>query len=343
MAEERLAKRFADKIAVLHYADSTEKIYWSHIVDFLRFSKRAGEWVKPEELGARDIEAWLTYLAVKRHVAESTQEQALHAVLFLYRKVLGIEIEGVDAVRSTKPQNIPVVMSIGEIVRVMAQMRGVTLLIAQIMYGSGLRISEAASLRVKDLDFDNKTIIVWHSKHKKTRTVPMPQAIVDSLRSQVKQSIKWAERDRESNTGGVFPPKMRGVDCTKPSFDAKFYWLFCSSSLSPHPKYKRIGRAHIDADNVGRNVANASKRAGVMKRVGCHTFRHSFATHQLNAGVDIRTIQKQLGHADIRTTMIYTHVDCIGHQSIGGPMDRLAAWLSRSEQVAAQPLRLSCG
>lgn len=153
----------------------------------------------------------------------------------------------------------------------------------------------------------------------------MPETIVVDLKAQIQESIGFAAHDRNSQTGGVFPPNRRGVDATKPTFDERFYWLFCSANLSLHPKFKTTGRYHLDDNNIGRNVSNAAKRTGIQKLIGCHTLRHTFATHQLNAGVDIRTIQKQLGHKDIRTTMIYTHVDSCGHQSIAGPLDRAVA------------------
>lgn len=260
----------------------------------------------------------------------------MHAVLFLYNQVLERPIEGLDAFRSTKPKNLPVVLSVDEVFRLFDQLDGKMLLLAQFMYGCGLRRSEACSIRLCNLDFDNRQVFVWHGKHKKSRTLAMPETLVESLTNQVNESKAMALKDRSSGEGGVFPFRKRGIDDEKTTFDERFYWLFCSGNLSRHPVHGGIGRYHIDECNVGRNISNAARRAGITKIVGCHTLRHSFATHQLNAGVDIRTIQKQLGHSDIRTTMIYTHVDCMGHQAVAGPLDRALAIRDRG-------VRLPCG
>ncbi len=319
----RLKDRFLARIKTLQYSPNTATTYWTRIVEFLKFCKKGDTWVPPEKLGDQDIERWLTHLAVKCHVSESRQNQSLCAVLFLYKQVLGMEMVGINATRARRPQNIPVVLYYDEVTRLLSQLRGQSLTLAELMYGCGLRVSEAVSLRVCNLDFANKTILVWHSKHKSSRVVPMPAAIADKLKAQVQVAKRWAEIDRENNTGGVFRPKMRGTDCTKPSFDHRYYWVFCSGVLSKHPEYGRMGRFHVDQDNLGREIARAAERAGIAKRVGCHTLRHSFATHHLNLGTDIRTIQKLLGHRDVRTTMIYTHVDAMGAQTVAGPLDRL--------------------
>jgi integron integrase len=321
----RLQDRFRERIRTLHYARNTETTYWRRIVEFLKFSKRGGRWIAPEQLGASDVESWLTHLAVKCHCSESGQNQALAAVLFLYKHVLGTPLTGINAQRARKPQNIPVVMAIDEVQRLFAQLSGQNLLLAELMYGCGLRVSEAVGLRNCNVDFANGTLLIWHSKHKSSRTVPIPRSIVDKLRDQIEVSRKWSEHDKQSGTGGVFRPKMRGTDCMVVSFDYRYYWLFCSGVLSMHPDFKKIGRYHIDQDNLGREIAKAAERAKICKRVGCHTLRHSFATHHLNMGTDIRSIQKLLGHRDIRTTQIYTHVDDFGPQTASGPLDRLAA------------------
>jgi integron integrase len=320
----RLQDRFRERIRTLHYARNTETTYWSRIVEFLKFCKRGKEWIPPEKLNADDVERWLTHLAVKCHCSESKQNQALAAVLFLYKHVLNTPLIGINAQRARKPQNIPVVMSIDEVQRLFTQLTGQNLLLAELMYGCGLRVSEAVGLRNCNIDFGNGTLLIWHSKHKSSRVVPIPRSLVDKLKAQIEVSRKWCEYDKQNGTGGVFRPKMRGTDCTEASFDPRYYWLFCSGVLSKHPDFGKIGRYHVDQDNLGREVVKATERAKICKRIGCHTLRHSFATHHLNMGTDIRTIQKLLGHRDIRTTQIYTHVDDFGPQTIAGPLDRLA-------------------
>lgn len=319
----KLQDRFNAKIDAMHMAESTREKYWAAIVSYLRFHKQGSEWVPPDQMGKSEIEQWLTDMAVNGHVSASTQKGCLHAVLYLYKQVLGIEITGVDAYRARSPGTIPVVLSVHEVSRLLNQLHGKYLLIGQLLYGCGMRRKEVCSLRIKDLDFDNRTIIVWNSKHKKTRTIRMPESIVGSLHKQIEESARFRAIDQRDGFG-VFQPPARGVDKTKPTTDLRFYWLFCSGNISTHPKFKRLGRYHVDENNVGRTISNAAKQAKIMKKVGCHTLRHSFATHQLNSGVDIRTIQKQLGHEDIKTTIIYTHVDCLGHQTVDSPLDRLA-------------------
>ena len=336
----RLMNRFAEKIALLHYADSTEEAYGRWIVDFLRFHKRGKAWRDPKEMGAPDVERWLTYLACERHVAVSTQDQALAAALFLYEHVLDRKLTGIKATRSKKQKRIPVVLSTGEVSRLLDHMSGVNLLLAQLMYGCGLRVSEACGLRVKEADFENRTIIVKQGKNKKDRTLAMPEAIVEPLRKQIEQTKRWHRWDNEDGIGGVSVPYAFARKAPNSPHDLRWYWVFCSASLSRHKKTGRVGRHHVHQDNVGRAVSNAAKRAGIMKRVGCHTLRHSFATHQLNLGTDIRSVQEMLGHSDVRTTMIYTHVDLGGHQTIASPLDRL----QRANEAREQPVRLAaCG
>lgn len=332
-----LKEKFHAKMDAMHLADSTREIYWKRCYEFMWFCRVNGEFVDPALLTADDVSKWLTHCAKDRNFTESTQNQALQAVLFMFKTVLKrTDMVGIDAMRARKPNTIPVVLSVDEVFRLFDQLSGKSLLLAQLMYGCGMRRIEACSLRLKDVDFANRTIVIWYAKGKKTRTVSLPDAIAGALRSQIEESLRYQRWDSQSKTGGVFPPNRRGIDATKPTFDPRFYWVFCSNNLSRHPKFKRIGRHHVDEDNVGRNISQAGVRSRIRKVIGCHTLRHSFATHQLNAGVDIRTIQQQLGHSDVRTTMIYTHVDCLGHQSVAGPLDRAVAMRDRG-------VRLACG
>lgn len=325
-----LRVRFDERIDELHMAENTRVKYWSDIEKFIRHFRVGGEWKHPVDLCADDITIYLSMFA-KRNKSESSQNGALSAILFLYHEVLGIDMQGINAMRCRRPKTIPVVLSENEVFRLFDQLRGKHLLLAQLMYGCGLRRQEACKLRLKDLDFDNRQIVVWFSKNKKSRTLRMPELLVEPLLRQRDEALRFQRRDQKSGSPGVFRPKKRGVDSTQPTTKARYYWLFCSRSLSEHPRFKKIARYHVDMDNVGRNISQAGERSGVMKDIGCHTLRHSFATHQLNAGVDIRTIQKMLGHADVRTTMIYTHVDAFGHQAEASPLDR--AFARREQRV----------
>lgn len=320
----KLKERFDRKISVLHYADSTREVYWRWIVDYLVYHKSGDVWRRPEDMGTDEVTGWLTSLAVDRRVAESTQAQAFAAVIFLYREVIGRPLEDVNAKRAKKPMNLPVVLSVAEVQRLLSQMRGVHRTLASLMYGCGLRVSEAVGLRVKDVDFECGLLHIWHSKHKQSRTVPLPLSLVDSLRKQVQQAVRWQEIDLADNVGGVPLPKAFERKSPTAYHDARWYWMFCSGNLSRDPNTKRLRRYHIDKDNVGRQVRQAAERAAIHKRVGCHTLRHSFATDLLDQGTDLRRIQKLLGHASIETTMIYTHVAADVATTTQSPLDRLA-------------------
>lgn len=331
--DRRLKVRFDERIDEKHMAENTRTKYWAAIERFIRHFRVGTEWKHPQDLCAADVTVYLSMFA-KQHKSESSQNGALAAILFLYHEVLGIDMQGIDAMRCRPPQTIPVVLSENEVFRVFDELRGKYLLLAQLMYGCGMRRKEACSLRLKDLDFDNRHIVIWFAKGKKSRTIRMPELLVEPLLRQRDEALRYQARDQRAGAPGVYRPKKRGVDATKPTLKPMFYWLFCSHKLSPHPKFDRDGRFHINLDNVGRHISDAGQRSGVLKDIGCHTLRHSFATHQLNAGVDIRTIQKMLGHADVRTTMIYTHVDAFGHQSEASPLDRAFARRDRKIELA---------
>ena len=324
-----LLDALSEKISDLHRSDNTERTYRKWIIEFCSFYKDGDRWVSPRELGHQEVEAWLSYLANHRRVSESAHDQAFYAILFLYNQVLDQPLTGLKADRPKKKVNIPVVMSHDEVSRVLAEMRGVYLLIAQLMYGCGLRISEACSLRIKDIDLDNRMLQIWHSKHKHSRTVPIPESIVPALRSQMQKTLGWQSLDLRTNSGGVLKPMLDSRGRIKPTFDIRWYWLFCSKKLSQERKSGCTARYHLDQDHASSRVSFAVKRAGILKNATAHTFRHSFATHLLMSGVDIRSIQRLLGHRKLDTTMIYTHVSLFADQQITSPLDRLAKTHSR--------------
>jgi integron integrase len=320
----KLLDKLQARLVTKKYAKSTQRIYRDWVVRYLKFSKKGTMWVHPLELNERDFERWLNHLAIDGKISASAQNQAFSAVCFLYREILEKPLEGVDALRAAKSSYIPTVLSMDEVGRFLDHLSGTTLLVAKLLYGCGMRISEALSLRIKDLDFDNGLVIIRQSKNRKDRTVPIPQSMVDDLQRQIASMQRLHAWDLEDGLCRVELPYAFARKSPKAASDFAWYWLFASDKRSKHPTEGWVGRFHLDADHIGRQVSNAAAKAKIRKRVGCHTLRHSYATHLLNQGVDIRTIQKLLGHSDVRTTMIYTHVD-VGQAMTRSPLEALLA------------------
>ncbi|PAY18114.1 integrase [Rhodopirellula sp. SM50] len=310
---------------------NTEKAYIGKLCDF--FSYR-GLWESVKdadastqwglgEIGPIDVEEFLTDMAVDRNVAESTQDQAFYAILYLFEHVLKRDLKCVDAIRSSKPQRIPVVMSHEEVASLLGELRGVYLLMAQLMYGAGLRLSECLSLRVKDLDFDQKMIIVCDSKGKKDRRVPLPEAAAPALRRQLESRKVLHERDLDEGAASVYLP--RAIDRKYPNAHKELRWqyLFASRQRSRNPRSGRMHRHHMHEDTFPSQLKKAVERAGILKRITSHAFRHSFATHLLKDNTDIRVVQELLGHKDISTTMIYLHCLNDSEKEVVSPLDRL--------------------
>lgn len=320
-----LKEAFWAKVRQLHRAESTGKAYWQWIREYCDFHVGAdGKPVSPRTLDKSHVQSWLTHLANHKRVSESAHEQAFYAILFLYNKVYETPMEGVRSERPKPKVNIPVVMTYDEVSAVIQRMQGPYKLLAQIMYGCGLRRSEAVSLRLKDVDLGNGMFSIWHSKHKHSRTVPIPTSIYDALRKQINESISWQRHDQDNCYGGVMIPRG-AAEHRKPSFDVRWYWLFNSGNLSRDSITNRLARFHLDAGYASRLVSQAAKDAGIMKRVGAHTLRHSYGTHLLMSGVNIREIQRLFGHASVETTQRYTHVSLFADQTTPSPLDRLAS------------------
>lgn len=315
-----LVQETINAIRLRQYSIRTERVYVGWIKRLIHFHNNK----HPKQLNKKDIEAFLSYLAVRRKVSPSTQNQALQAILFLYRVVLEIELPWMeDVVRAKPKRRVPVVLSQLEVQRLLGLCRGEARLAAQLLYGSGLRAMESLRLRVGDVDLDQKTIRVHEGKGGKDRVTVLP----DSLLQEISDQLVWVrhlhKRDLATGQGNALLPQALQKKIGKSSRHICWQFLFPSQRISRDPRHSgRRARFHIHASTLRRTVAKAAVQAGIEKRVTCHTLRHSFATHLLEAGTDIRTIQRLLGHSHLDTTMIYTHVVNRGALGVLSPMDR---------------------
>ena len=304
-----------------HYSYRTEQSYLGWIRRFILFHGKR----HPVHLGRTEIEAFLSHLALQQKVAASTQNQAFNAILFLYRTVLEAPIDfPIQAVRARRPKRVPTVLSREEVQQVLTCLTGSQALMTKLLYGSGLRASELVRLRVKDLDFALKQLVVRDGKGGKDRTTMLPDSLVDPLRANLQRVKRIHEHDLQKGYGSVHLPYALERKC--PGADREWIWqyIFPSQVLSADPRSGVIRRHHLDPSTLQKAVRQAAKLAGIEKRVTCHTFRHSFATHLLEAGYDIRTVQELLGHKDVKTTMIYTHVLSRGGLAVRSPLDAVA-------------------
>ncbi|MCD4689059.1 MAG: integron integrase [Desulfuromonadaceae bacterium] len=304
-----------------HYAYRTEQTYCYWIVRYIRFFEAKRH---PKDMGKIEIEAFLSDLAVVGKVSASTQRQALNAIVFLYKKVLDLPVdEVIEHIRAHKHRRPPVVMSQAEVQGVLAQMTGTHLLMAQLLYGGGLRLMECVRLRVQDLDFERDLIYLRDAKGGKDRTTIFPAAIKSVLQGHVARVKRLHEQDLAAGYGGVYLPNALGKKY--PRADKEFGWQYVlpSKQLSTDPRSGIVRRHHVLESGLQKAVKTAVARAEIHKRVGCHTFRHSFATHLLENGVNIRVLQELMGHADVKTTEIYTHVMAKDINAIASPLDIL--------------------
>jgi integron integrase len=309
-----------DTIRLKHYSLRTEKTYIGWVRRYLRFC--GGR--HPRTLGVPEVTTFLTHLALDLKVSAATQNQALQALLFLYRDVLQIDLPNIsDAVRATKPRKLPVVLTHDEVRRVFTHLSGRTRLVVGLLYGGGLRLTEALTVRVKDLDLERRELTVRNGKGGKDRVTVIPNELVLPLREHLRQLETWFNREREAKSPGVSVP-----DALKKKYPAAptsfaWHWLFPSNSLCRDPYDGSVVCHHVHHRTLQRTVQLAFKHAGIVKPASCHTFRHCFATHLLEAGYDIRSVQELLGHSDVRTTMIYTHVLNRGGRAVKSPLDGL--------------------
>lgn len=315
----KLLDEVRDAIRVRHYSIRTEQAYIDWIRRFIIFHNKR----HPAEMGEKEVSQFLTHLAVNRNVAASTQNQALSAILFLYKHVLKKPLDWLDNVeRAKKPERLPVVLTRDEVRALLDQLKGVNLMIASLLYGSGLRLMEALRLRVKDIDFHYNQIIVRYGKGAKDRVTMLPASLKDPLRNQIKNARSIHQSDLSEGFGAVYLPYALEKKYPNASREWAWQYVFPAASRSIDPRSGVERRHHTDERVVQKAVRTALHRAAITKPASCHTLRHSFATHLLESGYDIRTVQELLGHKDVSTTMIYTHVLNRGGKGVMSPLDR---------------------
>ncbi|MBM4142855.1 MAG: integron integrase [Lentisphaerae bacterium] len=333
----RLLDRLRNEIRVRHYSIRTEQTYADWVTRYVHFHNMR----HPQDMGAPEVHAFLTHLAVNANVAASTQNQALNALLFLYRHVLKREIGDLgEVVRAKRPKRMPVVLSVQEVESILPHLTGVRQLMVLLLYGSGMRIIELIRLRVKDVDFENRAILVRDGKGEKDRVVPFPRNTEEHIRVQIEKVRRLHEQDLRDGFGTVYLPYA--LERKYPNTNRAFHWqyVFPSPALSVDPRSGRRQRHHVYESVLQEAIRTAVRKADIRKDVHAHTFRHSFATHLLASGSDIRTVQELLGHNDVRTTQIYTHLLNAGPNAVTSPADRIRippVGATKPESLPAKP------
>ena len=314
----RLLDQVRQACRIRHYSLRTERAYVGWCKRFVLANGKR----HPRDMGADEVTVFLSTLATRDNVAANTQNQALSALLFLYREVLGLDLPWLgDVVRAKRPRRIPVVLSRNEIVRLLAALDGQNWLMAALMYGAGLRLMECVRLRVKDVDFDRQEIIVRQGKGDRDRRVPLPARLRDALAERIQKTQVLHGQDMLTGHGGVWLPNALARKYKNAPFEAGWQYIFPARRLSTDPRTGEVRRHHVDEAVIQRAIKSALAQAGILKPASCHTLRHSFATHLLEAGQDIRTVQELMGHKDVSTTQIYTHVLGRGANAVLSPLD----------------------
>jgi len=316
----KLLDQLREGLRARHYSRRTEQTYCSWVKRFIYFHNVR----HPAEMAEPEINAFLTHLSVKEKVSASTQNQALSALLFLYCHVIGREIGDLgDVIRARNPKRLPVVMSRDEVKAVLKNLQGDKWLMASLMFGSGLRLMECLRLRVQDIDFLRNEILVRDGKGAKDRITMLPESIKFPLQKHLKQVKAIHEKDLTAGWGSVLLPEALDRKYPNAPKDWRWQWVFPQENRWKNPKTGEEGRHHVHESIIQKAVTVSVRKAGLSKRATCHTFRHSFATSLLENGYDIRTVQELLGHKDVKTTMIYTHVLNRGGKGVKSPMDEL--------------------
>ncbi|MFQ5345654.1 MAG: integron integrase [Mariprofundus sp.] len=303
-----------------HYGLRTEQAYIYWIKQFVLFHNKR----HPKEMGKAEIEHFLSHLAVKKNVAASTQNQAFNALLFLYKQVFALPFaDDIAAIRSKKPPRLPVVLSKDEVTALLGQMRGATALMARVMYGGGLRLQELLRLRVQDVDFANGYLLIHAGKGDKDRTTLLAQSVRDDLQAHLQKVRHRFEQDLQDGHANVWLPGALAGKYPHAPRSWEWQFVFPAKSLSQDPETGEVRRHHVGGSNLQKAIRKAKDKAAINKRVTSHTLRHSFATHLLESGTNIRVVQKLMGHKDVKTTEIYTHVMQQNLQAVVSPLDLL--------------------
>jgi len=301
----RIMDQVREVLRYHHYALRTEEAYVKWILAFIRFNGTR----HPSELGKQEIEAFLSDMATNKNYAASTQNLAFNSIVFLYKQVLDLPMaNNLDPVRSKKPVRLPVVLSEKEVGKVLSTMTGVRSLMARLMYGGGLRVMEVLRLRIQDVDFGNGYLIIRDAKGGKDRATLLAPSIVDDLKQHLESVRRLFDQDLEQGVADVYLPNNLSQKYPKAGATWEWQYVFPSKKLSTDPRSGKLRRHHLDESGLQKGIRAAKNKVGIDKRVTSHTLRHSFATHLLGAGTNIRVVQRLLGHADVKTTEIYTHV-----------------------------------
>lgn len=321
VAAPRLLDQLRERIRYLHYSLRTEQAYVHWVRAFVRFHGLR----HPKGMGAAEVQAFLSWLSVERRVSVSTHRQALSALLFLYQQVFGQSLPWMaELSRPQRKPRLPEVLTVDEVRRVLSLMDGEHALLARLLYGTGLRISEALQLRVKDVDFERQAIVVRAGKGGKDRVVMLPQALVPALQAQLARARLLWSADRDGGRGGVQMPDAIDRKYPRAGQSWAWFWVFPQDRHATCPRTGVVRRHHLFDETFQRAFKRAVLAAGIARPATPHTLRHSFATHLLQAGTDIRTVQKLLGHSDVSTTMVYTHVLDVAGGAVRSPLDALA-------------------
>lgn len=316
----KLLDQLRARIRYLHYSKRTESAYVYWVRKFILFHNKR----HPREMSGDEIVAFLNYLAQKERVAASTQNQALNALVFLYKRVLEMDLGDLPAmVHAKRPKRLPVVLTPEEIRKILACLNEPYLTMALLMYGAGLRLMECLRLRIQDIDFDRRELFVRGGKGGKDRVTVLPESAMPGLRASLERTQQYFERDQALGINHVDLPYALERKYPNAGRNIRWQFVFASGNLSTDPRTGRRGRHHIHSRSVGKAIGGAIHKAGILKRATAHSLRHSFATHMLEQGYDIRTVQELLGHAHVNTTMIYTHVLNRGGRGVRSPIDTL--------------------
>jgi integron integrase len=316
----KLMEQVQEVLRYYHYAYRTEQTYCDWIKRFLKFYEMKRH---PRDMGAPEVEAYLSHLASEGKVAASTQRQALNAIIFLYREVLDIELGDISPVRSKRQRRPPAVLTQNEVQQILRSMEGTHRFMAQLLYGCGLRLMECIRLRIQDVDFGNGRVFVRGGKGGKDRTVVLPETLRESLAEHIEKVSLLHGSDLREGFGEVYIPDALARKYPNACREKGWQYVFPSKSRSVDPRGGKTMRHHVKESGLQKAVKSAVRQVGIVKRVGCHTMRHSYATHLLENGINIRMVQELMGHKDVKTTEIYTHVMNKDIDAVKSPLDLL--------------------